>query len=313
MPARPGVCPCVSGRAAPRRRPAAEILRLLAAGESATRGSPRQGWSVSRQPNGGILAHSAVPEHAWPRPLGQIGKPGIVKTPPVENTGEMLPTHRTAVVRNDGRPLLRGWLHAAMAPMTIAGTFVLWNAAGPSPLKRASVAVFGACMTGLYTTSSLYHLAPWTERGRYIMSRCDVAMIQLFIAATFTPVALHALSGPWRVWSLIVAWAIALTGAVVSASPVNAPRWLATAGYIGMGWLSVIPLTRVITALPWEGTGLIVLGGILYTVGAIVYARRRPDPLPTWFGYHEIFHLFVVAASICHYLAIWRYVLPLAT
>jgi hemolysin III len=198
-----------------------------------------------------------------------------------------------------------------MAPLTVAGTWVLWNAAGDSPLKRTSVAVFGACLFGLYTTSSLYHLGPWTERGRYIMSRIDVAMIQLFIAASFTPVALHALHGSWRVWSLVVAWAIALGGAIISSSPVKAPRWVATGGYIAMGWLSVIPLMRVITALPWEGTGLIALGGLLYTVGAIVYARQRPDPAPAWFGYHEIFHLFVVAASICHYLAIWRYVLPL--
>ena len=212
--------------------------------------------------------------------------------------------------RADGRPLLRGWLHAVAAPLTLLGGWVLWNAAGASPLKRASVAVFCACMTGLYTTSSLYHLGRWTDRGRYIWSRLDVAMIQLFIAGSFTPVALHALSGAWRVWSLIVAWVLGIGGAALAASPIKAPRWASTAGYVGMGWLAVVPLTRVISALPWEGLGLIALGGILYTTGAIVYARQKPDPFPTWFGYHEIFHLFVVAASVCHYLAIWRYVLP---
>jgi hemolysin III len=142
------------------------------------------------------------------------------------------------------------------------------------------------------------------------MSRLDIAMIQLFIAASFTPVALHALSGAWRVWSLVVAWAVALVGATIAVSPVQAPRWVSTGGFIAIGWLSVVPLTKVITALPWEGIGLIALGGLLYTAGAIVYARQRPDPAPAWFGYHEIFHLFVVAASICHYLAIWQYVLP---
>lgn len=212
--------------------------------------------------------------------------------------------------RADGRPLLRGWFHAVMAPLTILGTWVLWNAAGPSPVKRASVLVFGICMTGLYTTSSLYHLAPWSERGRYIMSRLDVAMIQLFIAGSFTPVALHALSGAWRLWSLVVAWVIAVAGAAIAISPAKAPRWVSTAGFIAIGWLSIVPLTKVISSLPREGLGLIALGGILYTLGAIVYARQRPDPAPAWFGYHEVFHLFVVAASICHYLAIWRYVLP---
>jgi hemolysin III len=194
--------------------------------------------------------------------------------------------------------------------LTLLGGWVLWQAAGTSPVKRASVVIFCACMTGLYTTSSLYHLGRWSERGRYIWSRLDVAMIQLFIAGSFTPVALHALSGAWRVWSLIVAWAIGITGALIAASPVKAPRWVSTAGYVGVGWLSIVPLTRVINALPWEGLGLIALSGVLYTIGAIVYARQSPDPFPTWFGYHEVFHLFVVAASVCHYLAIWRYVLP---
>ena len=223
-------------------------------------------------------------------------------------------TSRLALpLRADGRPLLRGWFHAVMAPLTILGTWILWNAAGDNVMKRTSVAVFGVCMTGLYTTSSLYHLAPWTDRARYIMSRLDVAMIQLFIAGSFTPVALHALSGAWRVWSLVVAWLIALVGAAIAISPVKAPRWVSTGGFIAIGWLAIVPLTKVISALPWEGLGLIALGGILYTVGAIVYARKRPDPAPAWFGYHEIFHLFVVAASICHYLAIWRYVLPHGT
>ena len=217
-----------------------------------------------------------------------------------------------AAGRADGRPMLRGWLHAAMAPLAIVGTLVLWDAAGASGVARTSVVVFGACMTGLYVTSSSYHLGRWSERGRYVMSRLDVAMIQLFIAGSFTPIALHALSGAWRVWSLIVAWGIAIVGAVIAASPIKAPRWVGTTGYIAIGWLSVVPLTRIITALPWEGTGLIVLGGLLYTGGAVIYARQRPDPFPTWFGYHEIFHLMVVAASICHYLAIWRYVLPVA-
>ena len=213
-------------------------------------------------------------------------------------------------MRADGRPFLRGWFHALAVPLTIVGTWVLWNAAGASPIKRASVAIFGVCMTGLYTTSSMYHLGPWSERGRYIMSRLDVAMIQLFIAGSFTPVALHLLSGAWRVWSLVVAWLIALVGAGIAIAPIKAPRWVSTGGFIAIGWLAIVPLTRVISALPWEGLGLIALSGVLYTIGAVVYARQHPDPAPQWFGFHEIFHLFVVAASVCHYLAIWRYVLP---
>ena len=137
-------------------------------------------------------------------------------------------------------------------------------------------------------------------------------MIQLFIAGTFTPIAFHSLSGGWRTWSLVVAWAVALVGAGIAASPLKAPRWVGTAGYVAVGWLTIVPFTQIISAMPWEGTGLIMLGGLLYTIGGVVYAKRWPDPLPRWFGFHEVFHLLVIAASICHYLAIWRYVIPSA-
>ena len=222
-----------------------------------------------------------------------------------------IPLSRLFPVRADGRPLLRGWIHAAMAPLAVLGTWVLWQAAGASSLKRVSVAVFGIALTGLYTTSSLYHVGRWSARARYILSRCDVAMIQLFIAATFTPFGIHALDGGWRVASLVTAWGIAVVGAAIAASPIRAPRWVGTAGYIAVGWLAVVPFLRIAKALPWEASGLIALSGVLYTIGALVYARRRPDPFPSWFGYHEVFHLLVVAASVCHYLAIWRYVLPI--
>ncbi len=209
------------------------------------------------------------------------------------------------------RPRLRGWVHAAAVPLALAGLVVLWQEArgvGTSPLPAL---VFGLCLVGLYTTSSLYHVPRWSARMRHVLSRCDVAMIQLVIAGTFTPIAFHALEGGWRSWSLGVAWVIAISGAVIAASPLSAPRWLGTAGYVAVGWLTVVPFVRIMRALPWQGNGLIILGGVLYTIGAVVYATRRPDPFPRWFGYHEVFHVLVVAASTAHYLAVWRYVLPI--
>lgn len=218
----------------------------------------------------------------------------------------------TAGASTAARPRLRGWLHAAMVPVALAGGWVVVASSTPETARRASVAIFGVCLVGLYLTSSLYHVPRWGARARHIMSRCDVAMIQLFIAGTFTPVAFHALSGAWRTWSLVVAWGVAILGAGIAVSPVKAPRWLATFGFIAIGWLSVVPLVKMMTALPWEGLGLIALGGLLYTLGAVVYARRWPDPFPRWFGFHEVFHLLVVAASTAHFVAIWQYVLPLA-
>jgi hemolysin III len=222
-----------------------------------------------------------------------------------------IPTMSSTAVPH-ARPLLRGWLHAFMTPIAALGAYVLWQSMTGDPSTRWSVGVFGVTFIGLFAISSLYHVPRWSARARYILSRCDVAMIQLFIAGTFTPIAFHLLDGGWRRWSLVVAWAIALIGAGVAASPLKAPRWAGTAGYLAVGWLAVVPLTQIITALPWEGMGLIALGGLLYTVGGVVYAKRWPDPLPRWFGFHEVFHLLVIAASICHYLAIWRYVLPMS-
>lgn len=208
------------------------------------------------------------------------------------------------------KPVLRGWLHLLTVPVAVVGAVVLVADADRSAGGRASALVFGLSLVGLYATSSLYHVGRWSARMRGVLSRCDGAMIQFLIAGTFTPIAYHALSGPWRLWSLVVAWTIALVGAAIAASALPTPRWLGTAGYIAAGWVTVVPFTKIAAALPWEGSGLIVLGGVLYTIGAVVFARRRPDPSPRWFGYHEIFHVFVVAASAVHYVAVWQYVLP---
>jgi hemolysin III len=206
-------------------------------------------------------------------------------------------------------PIMRGWLHGCATPLALVGVWVLWQSVSGIS-ARVSVTIFGTSMVALYATSAIYHVPRrWSARARVILSRCDGAMIQLFIAGTFTPIAFHALAGHWRIWSLVVGWGVALVGATIAASPIEAPRSLGTLGYVAVGWLTIVPFAKIISTLPWEGSGLIALGGLLYTVGAIVYGFRRPDPFPIWFGYHEVFHLFVIAGSIAHYLAIWRYVI----
>jgi hemolysin III len=209
------------------------------------------------------------------------------------------------------RPRLRGWIHGAAAPAAVVVAILLWRAATPG-LPRISVTVFGIGLTALYATSGLYHLPPWPARARRWLARVDVAMIQLFIAASFTPVAVHTLGGPWRTWSLGVAWAIALIGAGVALSPASGPRWLTVAAYASFGSLAVIPLVRIVEVMPAAGVALIVLGGAIYVLGGVVYARQGPNPWPRWFGFHEVFHVLVVVAGAAHVVAVWRYALPLA-
>ncbi len=205
------------------------------------------------------------------------------------------------------RPRLRGVLHLAMAP--IATVMAIALIVQTSGVGRITGGIFGLALVGLYAVSGSYHVPPWTGRVRMLWGRADTAMIVLFISGTFTPIAFHALDGRWRLWSLAVAWLIGVAGAGIAFSPITAPRWLRTTGYIAIGWLMVVPMVKIAAALPLQATMLILLGGVLYTVGGVVYATQKPDIAPEWFGFHEVFHLLVVAASVCHYIAIMRYVL----
>jgi hemolysin III len=201
------------------------------------------------------------------------------------------------------KPRLRGWLHAGMAPLALAAGIVLVSLAA-TPEGEIGGAVFLAASVLLFGTSALYHRGAWGARNMAILRSLDHSNIYVFIAATYTPLALILLDGPSRVVLLTVIWSAAVGGLLFRLVWLSAPRWLYTALYIVMGW----------TALGWLGAfydaaGLAVLilimaGGVCYTLGAVVYARKRPNPSPAWFGYHEIFHVGTIAGFICHYVAI---------
>ena len=222
-------------------------------------------------------------------------------------TSQAIVPARARTIRSH-RPRLRGWSHAAATPLAVIAAVLLWqHASGPG---RWSEAVFGIALIGLFGISGLYHVPSWDERTRYLLSRFDVAMIVLFIAGSFTPIAVHVLHGAWRVWSLTIGWSVAGVGAVIAASPIRGPRWLAPLAYVGLGWLGVPAMLKAMAALPLAASALIVVGALAYMVGAFVYARRLPDPWPHWFGFHEVFHLLVILGSAAHFVAIWRYVVP---
>ncbi|HEU5486875.1 MAG TPA: hemolysin III family protein [Microlunatus sp.] len=201
------------------------------------------------------------------------------------------------------KPKLRGWLHAGMAPLATAGGIVL-VALAPSGPARAAAAVYLAASLLLFGTSAIYHRFSWGSRGDAILRRMDHANIYVFIAGTYTPMAVLLLPPRAATTLLTIIWSAALAGLLFRLFWLSAPRWLYTALYIAMGWAALFWLPQFLADGGPAVFTLILAGGLLYTGGAVVYARKRPDPSPTWFGYHEIFHACTILAFVCHYVAI---------
>ncbi len=174
-------------------------------------------------------------------------------------------------------------------------------------LHIVSFSIFGTTLFMMYTASSFYHAMNLSEKGIANMRRIDHVMIFLLIAGTYTPFCLVPLRGVWG-WALFgLVWSIALIGSIIKIFFMNIPRWISTAIYLVMGWLcltAIYPLSKTleIASLLW-----LIFGGLFYSTGAIIYALKRPNPYPNLFGFHEIWHLFVLAGSFCHFWAVFRY------
>jgi hemolysin III len=175
-----------------------------------------------------------------------------------------------------------------------------------SSVAVAATAIYVATVLGLFGVSSLYHRWPWrSEAGRSWMRRLDHSMIFIFIAGTYTPVAALALTATTRVVVLSVVWIGAVGGALLQLVWPHAPRWVGVPIYLALGWVAVFVLPDLLRQAGPTALALLLAGGGLYTVGALCYAVRRPDPWPAIFGFHEFFHAATVLAALCHYVAIW--------
>ncbi len=190
----------------------------------------------------------------------------------------------------------------------VTGTFLV-AAASPGRALFAA-AVYGASVSALFGVSALYHRVTWSPRSYRRMKRLDHAMIFLLIAGTFTPFGVLVLSGVLAAAILTVVWGGAAAGIVLKLAWIDAPRWLSAALYVALGWVGVAAIPELLVRLGWMATGLLLLGGLLYSVGALVYALRRPDPAPAVFGYHEIFHALVIAAALVQYAVVAFFVFP---
>ena len=206
------------------------------------------------------------------------------------------------------KPLLRGWLHLVLAPLCLLACLVLVIIAPTTP-GRVGAAVLGATGTQLFGISALYHRRYWSPRAEAVLRRLDHANIYLIIAGTYTPFALTLLSGSQRIQLLSIVWGGALIGVLFRVFWIGAPRWLYTPIYIALGWVAVFYFSPLLDAGGPLVMTLIAAGGVLYTLGALVYGFKRPDPWPTVFGFHEIFHACTVAAFIAHCIAAYIAVL----
>jgi len=208
------------------------------------------------------------------------------------------------------KPRLRGVSHQwAFFCALVAGTVLVF--AAPDGRATLAAAIYAGSLILLLGTSALYHRVNWKRpRARAWMRRLDHSMIFLLIAGTVTPFALLVMEGPLASALLIAVWAGAAAGIVVELIWVDAPKWVSVAVYLAVGWIGALGYPAILVEAGLGAAVLIAVGGVLYTAGAIVYARQSPDPRPAVFGYHEIFHLFVIAAAIVHFAAVALYAVP---
>ena len=210
------------------------------------------------------------------------------------------------------KPLLRGWLHAVAAVASVGVTTGLLMETHGHLQRLIALLIFGLSMITLYSFSALYHLGRWNGRRAIVLHTLDRASIFLLIAGTYTPFCMIVLDGVLRVTMLALIWGMAVAGAGSAIFTRRLPRWVTTLLYLGMGWISLIAAPPIVRALPPTAVGLLVTGGLLYTIGAVIYALRRPNPWPRVFGFHEIFHIFVVGGSAAFLIVIWGWVVPFA-
>ena len=211
----------------------------------------------------------------------------------------------------EAKPKLRGVSHQVAFVVSLVTGPALVAAAHRWPARLAT-AVYALTTTALFGVSALFHRRSWSPAGSRRMRRLDHSTIYLAIAGTYTAVAGLALRGGFRVVILAVVWTGAAAGVASKFLWNDAPAGLIAAPYVGLGWVAVVALPALYGSLGPGGIGLLVVGGALYTAGAVVYARHRPDPAPTIFGFHEVFHALVIGGAAAHYLVVAALALPRA-
>jgi hemolysin III len=208
------------------------------------------------------------------------------------------------------RDPMSGMTHGIGALLAVIGLiFLVERALHPfKPWHLITYIVFGVGLLALYTVSTLYHWLPLSEKGIRTLRKMDHMMIFVLIAATYTPFCLIPLRGPWG-WSIFgTVWFLAVAGMLFKVFWIEAPRGIAAGMYVGMGWVAVVGAWPLVKTLQVGALFWLLAGGLSYSIGALIYALKRPNPWPGWFGFHEVFHVLVILGSLCHFWAVYYYV-----
>ncbi|WP_350342717.1 hemolysin III family protein [Proteinivorax tanatarense] len=201
--------------------------------------------------------------------------------------------------------------HLVTCILAVIGTVYLVMKARGDTVKVLSMSIYGLSLILLYGASSAYHWVNSTDKVERVLKKVDHLAIFVLIAGTYTPVLIYGLEGAWRISMVSTIWVLALAGMIVKFFFINVPRWVSSVIYVSMGWFAVVPFYHLVQVYVTEAIILMILGGILYSIGALVYARKWFDFIPNKFGFHENFHLWVMAGSIVHFLMIVLFILPL--
>lgn len=214
-------------------------------------------------------------------------------------------------MNTDKKEITSALTHLGGAIFGVIGLILLLNIAvkSSSLITIASFLVFGLSMIFLYSTSCVYHFIDSSKKkAKVIMRKLDHIMIFVLIAGTYTPICLLILSKDIGYKLLFVVWSITIIGAFIKIFWINAPRWVSAGLYLGMGWLSIFVFMPLVKSMAPGGLFWLSLGGILYTVGGVIYGLKKPNIDKPWFGFHELFHLFVLAGTFCHFMMMYFYI-----
>jgi hemolysin III len=203
----------------------------------------------------------------------------------------------------DAKPHLRGVTHA-IAFVAVLPLGVILGLHASSSIERVAVTAFAAAVAVMFGASGLYHRGNWSHTRRRWLRTIDHAGIYALIAGTYTPFGLLVLDGAWRIVVLAIVWSGAAFAIALNVVWTGSPKWLSSTLAIVLGWVGIVVLPQLVGLIGPGGLSLLLAGGLAYTVGAIVFATRRPDPFPATFGFHEVFHVLVIAAVACHYTAV---------